>query len=332
MKNKNAIREKQKNSGGALVGLYCAIIVFAVTAGFVYGARTSGLFACQAPDTSSDRYLGICNVTKYGDYDHGAFWFGLEPQAVEAAVQARVLFVGNSRMQFGLSTSEVDNWFAEQALPYYLLGFSHDENHLFLAPLLQELQPRAAMVVISIDRFFEEKLTGPADSVMNKPESGNRYKQKYYWQLIHERICGASNSLCGYRNSYIRQRGNGSWTFEGADFLARIDFTDRPITYDHNVDNETLVNYTDRAQEFLQTAIPQANCVVLMNIPNSETSAGTATAIAQQLGLPLIAPQMDGLLTFDGSHLDPQSAARWSSAFIQELAPHVKQCFAGVAE
>ena len=115
-------------------GLYSLLVLLAALSGFAYGARTTGLFACQSADSGSDKYIGLCNVTNYGDYDHGAFWFGLEDSAVDAAKQAAVLFIGNSRMQFALSTSALDGWFNSRALQYYLLGFSRPTRviiHIF---------------------------------------------------------------------------------------------------------------------------------------------------------------------------------------------------------
>jgi hypothetical protein len=315
---------------GKRIGLYSVFVLVAAVSGFIYGARTTGLFACQAPDSGSDQYVGLCNVTDFGDYDHGAFWFGLEPIAVKAATQATVLFVGNSRMQFGLSTGELDGWFRSRELDYYLLGFSQQGNYRFLGPLLQKMRPHAEMYVINVDNFFENMLSGPANSVMNEPESLNRYKQKLYWQIMHERICGASSWLCGNELSFIRKRTNGAWLFKGADFLARAKFGDRPVSYDRSIDQNMLTNYESRAKEFLAAADTEPKCVVLTIIPNSDTSAGTAKALAGRLGLRLVAPEMEGLTTFDGSHLDPASAARWSDVFIQALGPHVEQCLQGL--
>jgi hypothetical protein len=49
-------------------------------------------------------------------------------------------------------------------------------------------------------------------------------------------------------------------------------------------------------------------------------------AIAAKLGHDLLAPQIDGLLTFDGSHLDEASAERWSAAFLREAGPRIRRC------
>jgi hypothetical protein len=316
---------------GKRTSLYCAFVLVAAVSGFIYSARTVGLFACQAPKSGSDRYVGLCNVTDFGDYDHGAFWFGLEPTAIKAATQATVLFVGNSRMQFALSTGELDSWFRTRAVDYYLLGFSHHDNFLFFGPLLQKMRPDAEMYVINVDNFFENKLSGPANSLMNEPESRNRYKQKFYWQKLHERICGTVSRLCGNGFSFIRKRTTGAWLFQGANFLAQANFSDQPVVYDWSVDSIVLGNYEIRAKEFLAAVAIEPICVVLTNMPNSDTSAGTAKALAERLGLPLVAPEMEGLTTFDGSHLDPDSAARWSYVFIKALGPHVEQCLQGRA-
>jgi len=57
-------------------------------------------------------------------------------------------------------------------------------------------------------------------------------------------------------------------------------------------------------------------------------SGRRAQEIAKALGLPLIAPQVDGLMTFDGSHLEPASAARWSAAFLEAAGPVIQDCAA----
>jgi hypothetical protein len=44
------------------------------------------------------------------------------------------------------------------------------------------------------------------------------------------------------------------------------------------------------------------------------------------LGSELIAPQVDGLRTFDGSHLDAASAERWSAAFLDAAGPRIREC------
>ena len=306
---------------------YIILVVAAAISGFLYGARKNGLFACQAPDRAANQYVGLCDVLNFGDYDHGAFWFGLESAAVEAASAADVLFLGNSRMQFGLSTGVLGSWFDEQGISFYLMGFSHHDNYLFAKPLLRKINPAATMYVVNIDNFFEQQLTGPANAVMNEPDALNRYKQKYYWQKAHQLLCGSIAWVCGNGLSFIRERSRGEWIFGGADFLAASDFSNQRLAYDSSVDKELVDRYEVPAAAFLSTLTSQPNCIVLTNIPNFDISAGTAQALSDRLGLPLVDPRLSGLITFDGSHLDTDSASIWATAFVDQLAPHIGKCF-----
>ena len=125
-------------------GLYILLVLAAIVGAFVYHMREAGIFTCPATAYGEDRYLGYCQGTAYGDYDHGALWFGLEPGVREAAAAADVLFLGNSRMQFGFSAPALGRWFEGSGLSYYLLGFSHNETSKFTQPLLAGLQPTGA--------------------------------------------------------------------------------------------------------------------------------------------------------------------------------------------
>jgi len=41
-----------------------------------------------------------------------------------------------------------------------------------------------------------------------------------------------------------------------------------------------------------------------------------------------VAPRPPGLITFDHLHLNPESAQRWSTAFLEEAGPQIRQCLA----
>jgi len=46
------------------------------------------------------------------------------------------------------------------------LGFSHNGNYTFEAPLLRKLDPRAKAYVINVDLFFEDVESRPVRTVM----------------------------------------------------------------------------------------------------------------------------------------------------------------------
>jgi hypothetical protein len=56
------------------------------------------------------------------------------------------------------------------------------------------------------------------------------------------------------------------------------------------------------------------------------TPKASAAKVAAALSIDLIAPALDDLHTFDGSHLDPESAERWSRAFLKDAGSHIQAC------
>ena len=106
----------------------------AMALAFMVSLRREGIFACPAHEYARGYDLGYCNGRSYGDDDHGAFWFSLEPKAVEAAETADILFIGSSRLPFGFSAPALGKWSAAVGVRYDLLGFSHFENATFAEP------------------------------------------------------------------------------------------------------------------------------------------------------------------------------------------------------
>lgn len=138
--------------------VYILIIVTAVAAVYLYKLRTDGIFSCQADGYTMDRYLAYCNGAGFGDYEHGALWFDLEPSVKKFAAGADVVFLGDSYSQFGFSTAATDQWFSALSSHYYLLGFLYGENVVFEEKILHKLKPGAKAYVIPVRFLSDPKL------------------------------------------------------------------------------------------------------------------------------------------------------------------------------
>lgn len=312
-------------------GLYFGVVLVVMAAAFAYHMRDAGIFACPAAGYGDDRYLGYCQGSAYGDYDHGALWFGLEPEARAAAAAADVVFVGNSRLQFGLSTEALADWFEGAGASYYLLGFSHNENALFTAPLLADLQPAARAYVISVDKFFFDRPSSVAQEIQHgSPDTRGRYVGKRNWQGVHRAVCGTLPALCGGQVSYFRDIATGAWIMDGKEGIVPepIKF-DRPV-YD-KASLETMPAMIESAKAFVAGLDVDPACVILTYIPSTQNNRILADELAAALGQEIIAPQGEGLVTIDGSHLQPESAETWSAAFMAAAGPRLQQCLDGEA-
>lgn len=300
---------------------YVVILLIALVAALALKLRLEGVFACPA-SYAGVAYLSDCNGPQYGDYDHGAFYFGLERDAARAASAAKVMFLGNSRAQFAFSTPVTARWFDERAISFYSLGFSHFESVTFVTPVLTRLQPRARAYVINADRFFAEWLSPTSRRVVYERDARGRYEEKQFWQRLHRGLCGTVPGLCGGELAIYRTVTNGTWFTSGLLPNHPSGVNDGPP----QAEAERWPQYIDLAKAFLDQLGVDRQCLVLTIVPYVDTRRAEAQAIADALGVRLIAPSVDGLRTFDGSHLDVKSAARWSAAFLDAAGPVLEQC------
>jgi hypothetical protein len=248
----------------------------------------------------------------------------LEPKAREAAASADVLFLGNSRMQFGFSAPALERWFTANGYRYYLLGFTHTENVTFLGPLVQNLRPNAQAYVINLDSFFVNQMTLPSHDVMLGPDARRRYATKRTEQVPHQLICSWQPGLCGDEISYYRRRETGEWYVGGLGGLQPSS-----IELDLPADAESVAHRQVIGRKFISTLGVDRECVLLTYVPTRSNERATAAAVASALGDELISPRIEGLRTFDGSHLDRDSAERFVNAFLEVAGPQLRRCLAG---
>jgi hypothetical protein len=299
------------------------VLLLSIPIGYGGYLRTQGVFACAAGDAyfGTNRYMGYCNAAGFGDYDHGAFWFGLEPVAMRFAADADVLFLGSSRMEFALSTVTTDQWFSSAGLSHYLLGFTSTENATFAAPLLARLKPHAKVYVINVDQFFTPVQTDIGSGILHDPDAEENSKQKKVWQNLQRAVCTRVRAVCGHQFVYFRSIEHGHWVQRGTNPRPAAPTGDGPIE-----DQEHWSQYAALAQQFISSLPVDRACVLLTIVPSPKTRTAEAKAIAGATGIELVNPQLQGLQTFDSSHLDGSSAERWSAAFYAIAGPRILHC------
>jgi hypothetical protein len=302
--------------------IYSCAILLAAFASYTLWLHRYSIFACQADGYTADRYMAYCNATGYGDYEHGAFWFDLEPPAQSFAKDADVLFLGNSHAQYAFSTPAAADWFSAASISYYLLGFTYYDGMAFAQALLRRIQPKAKVYVINLDDFFTPWASPPAMQAMHDPGARSHYEAKRLWQRAHEAICKRARFICGRNYAIFRSRESGAFTLSRGSVV----FQAKPVSYDQTIREDIVKANAAAASKFLSSLPVQEECVILTAVPTVETKTGDASAIAEALHKVLVNPEIAGLKTFDGSHLDQPSAERWSKAFFQIAGPEIRSC------
>jgi hypothetical protein len=302
------------------ITVYSCIVLIAALASLGYWARTRTVFACPADGYTADRYIAYCDAGNYADYEHGAFWFDLEPSARDFARNADVLFLGNSRLQVGFSTAATADWFSRASARYYLLGFSYFENVLFTEELLSRMRPDGVKVfVINVDDFFDRFETEPVKSIWHDSQAEGRYEAKRFWQQVQQSICKKFPVICSNHIVTYRSRETGAYDMRTPRSIS-------PVSYNEDVDQSVVDADTAAAIDFINR-FAEGRCVILTMVPSVETKIAKATAIAKGLGVKLVTPRpLESLQTKDGYHLDQPSAERWSQAFFDAAGPEIRSC------
>jgi hypothetical protein len=287
-----------------------------------------GITNCHGEGYSSDRFLAYCESTDYGDYEHGALYYDLEPEAIGALRAADILIFGNSRTQVAFSTRAVDAFAAAHNWSIYRLGFGFVEESAFPERLIRRYHLRPRVIIVNVDPFF----TGNGSNVSNALLSGTDWLGTYLHLLIErlaQRVqratCAAhlSRLTCGNARTIYRSRIDGTWD---------ITYFRKPERFPVVIDPDREMDIAPRAiavaREFLATASLSPSCMILTTVPDNFATPLLVQTIAHALGSPLVEAKADGLSTFDLGHLDAPSAQRWSAQFLNQAEPLISACLA----
>ena len=315
------------------VGALLLICAFGAGGRFFYAiiSDLAGMLGnCGAAGYSGDSYLARCESESYGDYDTKAFLYDLEPAAVRNAKDSTVVFTGNSRIQFTFGTDAVRQHFTNTGIKHYLLGFG-DSREAFLQALLQKMAIQPKLLIVQTDSWYFGWL-GDAEPFKASQFSGFapatvRYQQLKQW--IHRHLCSSTVFIdrfgaCPDKNVLFRNRSSGEWDYTSITWGRPV----HQFGFDYAVDNELLERQKPYARKFMDVINVPRNCVVFTSVPWPHQHLGTGRALAEYLGVRFVLPKLSGLKTFDNSHLDAESAERFSEAFMRELAPILQECVA----
>ncbi|MFZ5781895.1 MAG: hypothetical protein ACOY4R_17010 [Pseudomonadota bacterium] len=280
---------------------------------------------CDGRSTATDAYIAYCLDRAFGDFEHEAFFFGLE-RVPTALAETKVLFLGNSKLQYAFSRDNVAPFFAERGVPFFVMGFGHGEQSRFPQMVLERHPARPVLAVINVDPFFTDGITEPAAFPLQHPVAGRIDATfKSLMQRPRAWLCrrDPTLALCAGKPAMTRSRITGQWNVAAFRQGAEPTLPLPPAAVDDGEIDRWLARAIEIAPAFLKTV--HARCVIFTAVP-SAAGDRAARRLADRLGVPFIAPEIDGLATIDGVHLDARSGIAWSDAFLRALEPVGREC------
>ena len=285
-------------------------------------------FACKTQPHGPDDFLAYCRSVRYGDYEHGALYYGLEPKVRESIRTAQVLFLGSSRIQAALAANAAREYFRARGIRYFVMGFGYGEVSAFEQPVMERSGASPNLIVINADPFFVPPniLSQPAkDAIEGGPGYLWRLMSKMAFQRVHRIICRAVPLCPESEPSIFRSATDGQWNWIGPYI------EEREVPIDQEIKERLPQFEIERAKTigemFLNRIGLDRRCVVLTGIPtNGLDSTEVAEVLATALRTRFLAPKVDGIATVDGGHLNWRSSELWSAAFVEALTPIMNEC------
>jgi hypothetical protein len=309
------------------------VAIFAIAAGVVglgYRAIDRGFSSlqCHFP-LPTGHFLALCDSSQFGDYEHGAYYYGLEPEAVEHLRRADVTFFGSSRAQIALSTQALTRFFSEHRIAPYLLGFGYNEQGAFPLALvqMQKLKPKA--IIILADPFFQNRTTPHIRSNQwlrwRVITEFYEFAQKKLFIAVGSRICSRWSDYCRPPPQLVsRSKYDGSWRLHNFEQSKTTPIGGNAY---FTFTAEMAGGDRDFAERFIAATGVSRECVILTAAPtNSMRADGYVAEMGRLLGATVSLPNLNDLTTPDGSHLTAESAERWSAALLTDVQDAITRC------
>jgi hypothetical protein len=288
-----------------------------------HGMRPMDIAQADPPAARGSYYLAS---DKGGHVDHHVLYHGADPGVVEYLRTSDVLLLGSSRLLFALSRQDLRSFFPRHGLTYYMLGFGHREHDTFPLRIIERFDLWPKLVIVNADRFFLGEQSAWADRVVDdsyfdalkwwfEAEASHAVRRRLHawWPHLPDVLRGAREFIA------YRSRVDGTWVV-ATSFAGLGAPLPPPDVAPVRPDPAKL----ERARRFKAQLEARGGHLVLCQVPAPNASRPTAEWLAAELGVPLVAPQLDGLQTVDGSHLTAESARRFAGAFFAELEPVVR--------
>jgi hypothetical protein len=301
----------------------CVVVTVVVFAALVAaGAATrpllparfrDALVATARPPGSRRYYLGYAR----GGVEHYVLYQDLDG-ATDVAKRADALFLGNSHLLFAFPHEPLRDFFEEERLRYYVMGFGYGERSGFFEAIIDKFDLRPKWMVINAEPFFATESSAFAYKVMSETRFDAvkfRFEANVGFSVRHR-----LHQVVPYLSPF---QVTPDWIWyrsydDGTAWVAGTVGVPAPASVP-SAREITPAYVIEVARRFKADMDRRGIRLVLTCVPPD--SPVHALRIGEALGVPVLVPELPDLMTRDGRHLDEDSAKRFSSAFLEQWRP-----------
>jgi hypothetical protein len=311
--------------------LLMAFVLSSLVGSVTYWARGQERpFATCNPEGADDsNFVAGCTSHLFGDYEHGALFFGLEPEAIAHLRRAQVLVLGNSSAMFAFSTRATEDAFRELGARFYVMGFGYGELSRFPLAMIRKYDLRPQAIIINADPFFGDS-THFQNVVNGEVGTYFRYRLQKYFQRAQKMLCTRPSSgdfFCSKERTIYRSIADGRWELE-----KYVTNPNRfPVVAGPDVQLGDFANRRKVARSFREQIRLADKCIVITNVPTDAPTSEFAKSVAADINATYLASPFDGYHTIDHIHLAREDAERWSTEFLGRVMNTLRDCVPGLS-
>ena len=232
------------------------------------------------------------------------------------AQKADVLVLGNSRPFFAFRDDFVKAAEKKSELKFFSLAGPGD-NFPYCREIILRNHLFPKFMILNEDNFFNPKLWPFQKEVMTSSwwhGWSSTYINYFQW-LGKYYLRKGIPELTFFMANHGKERLTLCSPTNGFVFMENISGDHHPLV---ESSQKSTVNplYLEMARKFIGEMKDRGSEVILTFVPDGQNTDFVREE-AKELGVPFILPKLNGLETYDGKHLTPESSERYTKAFFK---------------
>lgn len=297
---------------------------------------------CNWKPPGENYVMAECDSIITPFYRLGSLYLDVEPKLTKALRKADIVITGNSRtlhtFAVKLKNNPIEEYFRKKNLRVFIVA-EEGSGFRFRKMVLEKLNIRPKVALINTEDLAADLLEDD-----NKELIFNQDRFKLPFKIIHFSI-EMQHSICTskqhnfimkqlkdfYCNGTITPGWRSLSTGVVAQTSKRIPTNRQLITMAPDTHIDSIDIFRRRMHTMLKSIAWKNSCVIFYEIPNPNQFFEVSTHLAREAKKPFIFPTITPekkYFVFDGSHMEKDTAIRWTNEFLQILDPYLNNCLA----
>jgi hypothetical protein len=295
-----------------------------------------------------DNYVMIeCPYAISDFYRIGSMFLDIDPRVTGALRKADVIVTGNSQtvatFMLGPKDNQLDEYFRSKNLNYFIMA-QEGSGFRFRKLMVENLKLTPKISVINSSDLAADLINDWNRELVFNPD---RFKLPFkftYWAIeMQKNICTRIAAKTGVTSiGWIDERletayCKGTWTSNWLNLENGMMYFryDRPVTK-----RQQIVEFEDKAMSYIDVYMARAknmlatdgwkrSCVIFYMVPAPINFPEVARTVAKRTNKPYVDPPVGpekDYWVYDTSHMEVDTAKRWTKEFIPLLNPEIDKC------